>query len=106
MRFTHKDVPRGFRVPLGLWVIPPIGALLCILLMVTSSKETGIRLVVWLGIGQIIYFTYGFWHSKLRYPQQIDPVVVMDNLPVENADNRSTPYEYVPEMSVPKVEKL
>src|ERR1700735_417983 len=75
---------RGFRIPLGPLVIPPIGALLCLLLMITSSKETGIRLVLWLGIGQIIYFTYGFWHSKLRYPQQIDPAVVMGNLPIEN----------------------
>lgn len=72
MRFTHKDVPRGFRVPLGPWVMPPIGALLCLLLMATSSKETGIRLVVWMGIGQVIYFSYGYWHSKLRFPKATD----------------------------------
>jgi len=85
MRFTHKDVPRGFRVPLGPWVIPPIGAFLCILLMVTSSKETGIRLAVWMGIGQVIYFTYGYWHSKLRYSNKPNVEIVVSNVedPVE-----------------------
>lgn len=80
MRFTHKDVPRGFRVPFGPWVIPPIGAVLCLLLMITSPKETGIRLAVWMGIGQIIYFTYGYWHSKLRYPQENDASIPLDDV--------------------------
>lgn len=79
MRFTHKDVPRGFRVPFGPWIIPPIGALLCLLLMATSSKETGIRLVVWMGIGQVIYFTYGYWHSKLRYAKKHDNDAVISS---------------------------
>jgi APA family basic amino acid/polyamine antiporter len=93
MRFTHKDVPRGFRVPLGPWVTPPIGALLCLLLMVTSSKETGIRLVVWMGIGQVIYFTYGYWHSKLRFPKLIDPPVAIDHLSTP-PDNPPATNEY------------
>jgi len=99
MRFTHKEVPRGFRIPLGPWVMPPIGALLCILLMVTSSKETGIRLVVWMAIGQVIYFTYGFWHSKLRFPKEIEPAVPMENL-TKQMDNKPSENEYVPEMTV------
>ncbi|CAF1041876.1 unnamed protein product [Rotaria sp. Silwood1] len=99
MRFTHKDVPRGFRVPLGPWVFPPIGALLCLLLMITSSKETGIRLAVWMGIGQIIYFTYGYWHSKLRYSQRHESVMGIDNLATE-LDTKPTTNEYVSEMVV------
>jgi basic amino acid/polyamine antiporter, APA family len=75
MRFTHKNEPRGFRVPFGPWVIPPIGAILCLLLMVTSSKQTGIRLAVWVAVGQVIYFVYGFWHSKLRFANQIESTV-------------------------------
>ena len=80
MRFTHKDEPRGFRVPFGPWVIPPIGAILCVLLMVTSSKQTGIRLAVWMGVGQVIYFAYGFWHSKLRFANRIESTVTADAL--------------------------
>ncbi|CAF2583606.1 unnamed protein product [Rotaria sp. Silwood2] len=99
MRFTHKDVPRGFRVPLGPWVFPPIGALLCLLLMVTSSKETGIRLAVWMGIGQIIYFAYGYWHSKLRHSQQHQLVMGVDNLATE-LDIQPVTNEYVSEMTV------
>jgi len=93
MRFTHKEVPRGFRVPLGPWVIPPIGAVLCLLLMATSSKETGIRLVVWLGIGQIIYFTYGYWHSKLRFPKEHDQPIAMENINTE-IDTQQKTNEY------------
>jgi APA family basic amino acid/polyamine antiporter len=105
MRFTHKEVPRGFRVPFGPWFIPPLGALFYILLMVTSSKETGIRLAVWMGIGQVIYFTYGFWHSKLRFPKQIEPPVVLYNLATPT-NNPSTENEYVSEMVVTKDDKL
>lgn len=105
MRFTHKDVPRGFRVPLGPWVIPPIGALLCVLLMVTSSKETGIRLAVWMAIGQVIYFTYGYWHSKLRYAKKVDPVVAMVNLSTERNSELATT-EYVPGETASPAEKL
>lgn len=80
MGFTRKDIPRGFRIPFGPWIIPPIGAALCLLLMATSSKKTGVRLAVWVGIGQIIYFTYGYWHSKLRYPKETNtaPPVLRD----------------------------
>lgn len=104
MRFTHKELPRAFQVPLGPWVIPPIGAMLCLLLMITSSKETGIRLAVWMGIGQVIYFTYGYWHSKLRFPKKIDSTMAMVNL-MTKKDNQLTANESVPEMVASQVEK-
>ncbi|CAF0785073.1 unnamed protein product [Rotaria sordida] len=105
MRFTHKEVPRGFLVPFGPWILPPIGALLCILLMVSSSKETGIRLAVWMGIGQIVYFTYGFWHSKLRYSQRLNSSMGIDNFATE-FDTQSPKYEHASEMVVFNEEKL
>ena len=30
------------------------------------TKTTGYRFLVWTALGQIIYFSYGFWHSKQR----------------------------------------
>ncbi|CAF0989522.1 unnamed protein product [Rotaria sp. Silwood1] len=66
MRYTHKDMQRVFRVPFGSWLIPIIGSLLCILLMKGITKPTCYRFLVWTAIGQIIYFSYGFWHSKRR----------------------------------------
>lgn len=99
MRFTHKDVPRGFRVPLGPWVFPPIGAFLCILLMASSSKETGMRLGIWLAIGQVIYFCYGYWNSKLRHTQPIASMEGFDNLGAD-VDAESKRIEYSAEMEV------
>ncbi len=64
MRYTHRDMHRTFRVPFGSWLIPTIGALLCILLMKSISKETAFRFLVWTALGQIIYFSYGFRYSR------------------------------------------
>ena len=105
MRFTHKEVPRGFRVPMGPWVIPPIGAMFCLLLMVTSSVETIIRLAVWMAIGQVIYFTYGFWHSNLRFPKVVDPSIAIDNL-VTQSDHQPPADNYETEMADFKTEKF
>ncbi|CAF1206681.1 unnamed protein product [Rotaria sordida] len=66
MRYTHRDMQRVFQVPLGPWLIPIVGSLLCILLMKGITKATGFRFLVWTALGQIIYFSYGFWHSKQR----------------------------------------
>ena len=99
MRFTHKEVPRGFRIPFGVWVIPPLGAVLCVLLMVTSSKETGIRLAAWMALGQVIYFSYGFWHSKLRLSKQAVSAVAVD-ASAKHQEGCSIPNEYEPEMTV------
>src|SRR5579871_6147330 len=71
MRYTHRNMPRNFQVPCGIWLIPTVGSLLCILLMISISKETVYRFLVWTAIGQIIYFSYGFWHSKRRHSEQV-----------------------------------
>jgi hypothetical protein len=74
MRFTHPDLPRTFQVPFGPWLIPTLGSLLCILLLAGVSTTTGYRFLVWTVIGQIFYFSYGFWHSKRRPPAQYHSV--------------------------------
>ncbi len=66
MSYTHEDIPRSFRVPFGPWLVPILGILLCILLLINTSKGTAIRFGIWMAIGHIIYFSYGFWHSKGR----------------------------------------
>ncbi len=72
MYYTHRDMQRPFQVPFGPWLIPTVGALLCILLMKGISKETGYRYLVWTGIGQIVYFSYGYWHSKRRQRKRME----------------------------------
>ncbi|CAF0990597.1 unnamed protein product [Didymodactylos carnosus] len=77
MRFTQKDVERRFKVPLGPFVIPLIGALLCLLLMITSATQTWIRFWVWMGLGILIYFCYGIRNSKFNHKKVKDSSVTI-----------------------------
>jgi amino acid transporter len=72
MRFTHGDMPRSFRVPFGPWLIPVIGCLLCILLLINTTKGTAIRFGIWMAVGQIVYFSYAFRHSRARLQERRD----------------------------------
>ncbi|HEX3552897.1 MAG TPA: amino acid permease [Thermoanaerobaculia bacterium] len=65
MRRTHPEAERPFRVPF-VPVIPIVGIGSCLLLMFSLPSENWLRLIVWLAIGLIIYFSYGRKHSKLR----------------------------------------
>ncbi len=57
LRFTHPEIQRIFKAPGGL-VTPILGILSCFYLMTGLPVDTWIRLVVWLVVGLIIYFTY------------------------------------------------
>ena len=65
MRRTNPNAERPFRAPLYP-VIPILGILLCLLLMFSLPVENWWRLFVWMGIGFVLYFTYGRNHSELR----------------------------------------
>jgi APA family basic amino acid/polyamine antiporter len=65
LRYTRPDIPRPFKTPLVPFV-PIMGILSCFYLMSGLPKDTWIRLLVWMGIGLVIYFTYGIRKSKLR----------------------------------------
>jgi len=64
MRRTHPEAERPFRVPF-VPVVPILGIASCLLLMFSLPSENWLRLIVWLGIGLLIYFFYGRKHSKL-----------------------------------------
>ncbi len=68
LRRTAPDLPRPFRTP---WVplVPILGALSCLVQMVALPISTWIRLVAWLALGLLLYFTYGARHSLLRRPK-------------------------------------
>jgi len=38
---------------------------LCVYLMLNLTGETWIRFVVWMAIGLVVYFTYGYRRSRL-----------------------------------------
>jgi APA family basic amino acid/polyamine antiporter len=64
LRRTQPDAPRPFRTP---WVpgVPILGALICLAQMVGLPLATWERLVIWLAIGLVIYFTYSRRSSLL-----------------------------------------
>src|SRR5579862_1803707 len=75
MRQTHPEVPRPFRVPFSP-VTPILGILACILLMCSLAAANWVRLFVWLAIGLVIYFGYGYKHSHLAKSLQKAPDAV------------------------------
>jgi len=68
LRIKSPQTPRPFRAPL-FWFVGPAGALSCLWVMTGLPSDTWIRLIVWLIIGFVIYFSYGIKHSKLRKNQ-------------------------------------
>ncbi len=65
LRKTQPNAPRSFRTPL-VPLVPILGILVCLFLMYSLPGETWVRLIVWMGIGIVIYFGYSKHHSKLR----------------------------------------
>jgi len=65
LRKTDPDLKRPFRTPFVPYV-PILGALICFIQMAALPLDTWLRLIIWMGIGFIIYFTYGIRKSKLR----------------------------------------
>jgi basic amino acid/polyamine antiporter, APA family len=65
LRKTRPELHRPFRTP---WVplIPILGAVVCLAQMAALPYQTWLRLLVWMAIGFIIYFTYSVKHSKFR----------------------------------------
>jgi basic amino acid/polyamine antiporter, APA family len=65
LRKTRPEIPRPFRTPF-VPVLPALGALICFAQMAALPLDTWGRLIGWMAIGFIVYFTYGIRHSKLR----------------------------------------
>lgn len=65
LRIRRPDMARPFRCP-AVFVVAPLGALVNVAMMLFLPLDTWFRLVVWLGMGLVLYFTYGIRHSTLR----------------------------------------
>ncbi|HEX7019608.1 MAG TPA: amino acid permease [Gemmatimonadaceae bacterium] len=64
LRYKRPNIPRPFRTPL-VPIVPLLGILICGYMMAGLPIDTWIRLIVWMVIGLIIYFTYGIRHSRV-----------------------------------------
>ena len=72
LRKTDPNRPRPFRVK-WVYVVAPVSAILCLLVMLGLPGETWIRFAVWLVIGLSLYAFYGHRHSRLRQASPSGP---------------------------------
>ena len=67
LRRKQPDLPRPFRTPL-VPLVPILGIVWNFAMMYSLGIENWLRLIVWLAIGQAIYFGYSRHHSHLGNP--------------------------------------
>jgi APA family basic amino acid/polyamine antiporter len=72
LRKIHPELHRPFHVP-WVWVTAPLGILCCGGLMAGLPPSTWTRLIVWMVLGLVIYFGYGYRHSKLHHAPADQP---------------------------------
>jgi APA family basic amino acid/polyamine antiporter len=66
LRVQRPDLERPFRTPL-VPLVPILSALVALALMASLPGATWMRLVIWMVIGIVLYFAYGYNHSVLRH---------------------------------------
>ena len=69
LRFKEPDRERPFRVPFGPVLLPGLGVLSSLGLIYYLPPSSWWRFLAWLGVGALIYFAYGYRHSRLRHPR-------------------------------------
>jgi APA family basic amino acid/polyamine antiporter len=57
-------------VPGGPFIIPGIGAVLSVGLIASATIPTIERLFIWMAVGFVFYFIYGYRHSYLNHPER------------------------------------
>jgi basic amino acid/polyamine antiporter, APA family len=67
LRWTRPEAPRPFRIPGGK-LVSLLGALASLGLMLSMPLDSWLRLLIWLALGLILYFSYG-----ARRKRQIQP---------------------------------
>ncbi|WCT13614.1 amino acid permease [Mucilaginibacter jinjuensis] len=66
LRKTDPNINRPFKTPL-YYIVCPLGAIVCLFMIASEGWENWARLIVWLIIGFIVYFTYSIKNSKVRH---------------------------------------
>ncbi len=72
LRKKSPDLPRPFKTPL-VPLVPILGIIVSLILMASLPLSTWIRLIVWLIVGMVLYFTYGKKHSRVQAAQGAVP---------------------------------
>jgi basic amino acid/polyamine antiporter, APA family len=63
LRVRSPELPRPFKTPL-VPVVPILGILICGYLMFSLPFDTWLRLLIWMAIGIVIYFSYSIRKSR------------------------------------------
>ncbi len=65
LRYKDPARPRPFRVPLGPYLLPGLGAVSCALLIYFLPEGSYWRFVGWLMLGLAVYLSYGYTRSSV-----------------------------------------
>ena len=65
LRVKDPNRKRPFRTPL-IWIFAPLSALGCAFLFWNLPHDAKMVLPIWGGLGLLIYFAYGYRHSRLH----------------------------------------
>jgi len=74
LRYTDRERPRPFRVPLA-WLVSPVSAVACAYIMYGLPPSAWRRFGVWLVVGLAIYCSYSFWLSRLQERRVLRKVI-------------------------------
>ncbi|MFL6226052.1 MAG: amino acid permease C-terminal domain-containing protein, partial [Actinomycetes bacterium] len=72
LRRTEPDLPRAFRTP-AVPLVPILAVVACVFLMLNLGSLTWWRFLVWMAIGLVVYFLYGYRHSRLATQRESRP---------------------------------
>ena len=72
LRIKEPDRPRPFRVPF-VWAVSLLGAGACVFVMQGLPAHAWERFGIWLLLGLVLYFAYGYRHSVLRRASRPNP---------------------------------
>jgi APA family basic amino acid/polyamine antiporter len=65
LRYKDPDRLRPFRVPF-VWPVSLLSAAACLFIMKGLPRQAWERFGLWLAIGLVVYFLYGYRHSRIR----------------------------------------
>ena len=68
LRLKEPSRPRPFKVPF-MWPVSLGGAAACLFVMQGLPAKAWERFGLWLALGLVVYFAYGYRHSVLRRGQ-------------------------------------
>jgi APA family basic amino acid/polyamine antiporter len=64
LRIRDPEFERPFRCP-AVYLVAPLGVVVNVSMMLFLPIDTWLRLVIWMAVGLLFYFSYGYRHSIL-----------------------------------------